>query len=251
MKLLKIMCLFLCAALLLCGCAPASDPADDPADSTGSSESTGSAESTGTTESTGAAKPDVLTKEPPKTLKVLAIGNSFSIDGMQYLYQIAEEAGVEEIVLGNLFYGGCSLSEHLNFARDDSPSYDYYKNTEGTWELNAKYKMSDAILDEEWDYITMQQESGASGRSDTYKGVLSQLIDYVQSKNSTATLAWHMTWAYEAGCTHSSQRSRIHIRTRMLSPNPGQMKLPSSSVLNQLTWNIFGALGIILPIASQ
>jgi len=203
MKLLKIMCLFLCAALLLCGCAPASDPADDPADSTGSSESTGSAESTGTTESTGTSKPDVLTKEPPKTLKVLAIGNSFSIDGMQYLYQIAEEAGVEEIVLGNLFYGGCSLSEHLNFASDDSPSYDYYKNTEGTWELNAKYKMSDAILDEEWDYITMQQESGASGRSDTYKGVLSQLIDYVQSKNSTATLAWHMTWAYEAGCTHS------------------------------------------------
>ena len=45
-------------------------------------------------------------------LRILAIGNSFSTDSMQYLYQIAKNAGVEEIVLGNLYYGGCSLDEH-------------------------------------------------------------------------------------------------------------------------------------------
>ncbi len=203
MKLLRIMCLFLCVTLLMAGCGPAGTPTDDPSDSAGSSESTGSAESTGTTESTGVAKPDVLTKEPPKSLKVLAIGGSFSQDALQYVYQIAEDAGVEEIVLANLFSGGATLSVHVNNAQSDEPAYDYYKNTEGNWQKTTNYKLSDALVDEEWDYITMQQNSGSSGRSDTFKDVLPQLIDYVRSKNTTAQLVWHMTWAYQAGCTHS------------------------------------------------
>ena len=55
-------------------------------------------------------------------MKILAIGNSFSTDCMQYLYDIARSGGVEEIVLGNLYYGGCSLAQHLGFAKSDSPS---------------------------------------------------------------------------------------------------------------------------------
>ncbi len=38
-----------------------------------------------------------------------------------------------------------------------------------------------------------------------------------------------------------SQRRQIHSRTRLLSPNPGQMKLPSSSLRNQLTRKIRGS----------
>ena len=91
MKLVKILCLLLCLALLS-GCGPASAPADDPSDSTGSSESTGAGESTGTTETTGAA-------DDSDTLKILAIGGSFSIDAMEYLYQIAQDGGVKKIVL--------------------------------------------------------------------------------------------------------------------------------------------------------
>jgi hypothetical protein len=68
-------------------------------------------------------------KEFPKSLKILAIGNSFSTDSMQYLYQIMKDGGVEEIVLGNLYYGGCSLDQHMSFAKADSASYKYYKNT--------------------------------------------------------------------------------------------------------------------------
>ena len=36
-----------------------------------------------------------------KTLKVLAIGNSFSSDATEYLWNIAKDGGVEKIIIGN------------------------------------------------------------------------------------------------------------------------------------------------------
>ena len=74
----------------------------------------------------------------PKNLKILAIGNSFSTDAMQYLYGIAKDAGVETVVLGNLYYGGCSLQQHLTFGTKNSPSYTYYKNNSGSWETDGE-----------------------------------------------------------------------------------------------------------------
>lgn len=190
MKLiLKICSLLLCAALLLTGCVAEPAPTDPtPTDPTPTDPLP--------------TDPPVLTEAPPKSLKVLAIGGSFSMDAMQYLYQIAEEAGVEEIVLGNLFYGGGTLEQHLACAKTDSPSYDFYKNTDGYWQTLKEYRMSDALMEEDWDYITLQQNSGSSGISSSYGETLTELIDYVREKNSTAKLVWHMTWAYQADSTH-------------------------------------------------
>ena len=194
MDLIGLLCVLLCAALLMTGCMPAYKPFESGPSESGPSDYVGPTESTPT-------EPPVLNEAPPKSLKVLAIGGSFSMDAMQYLYQIAEEAGVEEIVLGNLFYGGGSLSSHLTCAKEDSPSYDFYKNTDGSWQLNKEYRISQALVEEEWDYITFQQVSGYSGISSSYD-TLAELMDYVQERNSTAKLVWHMTWAYQADSTH-------------------------------------------------
>ncbi len=190
MKLVKILCLLLCLALLS-GCGPANTPADTPYDSTGSAESTGTGESTGATESSGAA-------DDSDSLKILTIGGSFSIDAMEYLYQIAQDGGVKKIVLGNLYNGGASLGRHVNFATSDAPNYTYYKNTTGTWETTDNYKISQALEDEDWDYITMQQSSGSSGMDYTYEDALPKLIQYVRERNTSAKLVWHMTWAYQS-----------------------------------------------------
>ena len=145
-----------------------------------------------------------LSATPPKSLKILAIGNSFSTDCMQYLYQIAKDGGVEEIVLGNLYYAGCSLQQHLGFATNDAAEYTYYKNTAGMWSSTKNVKMSTAIADEDWDYITLQQTSKTCGLANTYGDTLTKLVDYVRLKNSTATLVWNATWAYQQDSTHSS-----------------------------------------------
>lgn len=44
-----------------------------------------------------------------KTIKVLAIGNSFSEDAIeQNLYELGKAAG-DEFIIGNLYIGGCPL----------------------------------------------------------------------------------------------------------------------------------------------
>lgn len=145
-------------------------------------------------------------KKVPKSLKILAIGNSFSVDAMQYLYQIAESAGVKEIVLGNLYIGGCSLERHLKNAKEGICDYKYYKNTNGEWTTTEDFSIDEGIKDEDWDIITMQQSSGVSGIPESYENTLTELIDFVNKEktNGNAKLFWHMTWAYQQDSTHAS-----------------------------------------------
>ena len=140
----------------------------------------------------------------PESLKILAIGNSFSVDSMEYLWNLLKDAGVGTVVLGNLYYGGCALSQHLSFANSGSASYTYYKNRSGGWTTVKDYKIADAIADEQWDIISLQESSKTSGVASAYRASLGKLVDYVRSKNSTATLIWNMTWAYQSDSTHSS-----------------------------------------------
>ena len=109
-------------------------------------------------------------------LKVLAIGNSFSEDAMAYLYGIADDYGVENIVLGNLYIGGAELSQHANNAENDAKNYTYRKNDSGSWVSTASQSILDGLLDEDWDIITIQQVSGKSGRSKFFDPYLNTLI---------------------------------------------------------------------------
>ncbi len=136
-------------------------------------------------------------------LKILAIGNSFSDDTMEYLYQVATDAGVERVVLGRLYIGGCTLAQHLANATSDSYSYTYYTNSNGSWESQEGSKsIKYAVTSDDWDFITMQQASGSSGVSSTYS-TLDALIDIVEPLNPSARLVWHMTWAYQQSSTHN------------------------------------------------
>ena len=155
---------------------------------------------------------NVTTPEEPETpvdfskeLKVLAIGNSFSDDGMQYVYQIANDYGVDNIVLGNLYIGGAELALHNTNAQEDKKAYTYRKNTTGSWVSTPNTSILDGLLDEEWDIITIQQASGKSGRSEFFEPYLTQLLEYVHENktNSKAKVYWHMTWAYQQTSTHS------------------------------------------------
>lgn len=47
------------------------------------------------------------------TIKVLAIGNSFSQDAVeQYLHELGEAEGIT-MIIGNMFIGGCSLERRI------------------------------------------------------------------------------------------------------------------------------------------
>ncbi len=139
-----------------------------------------------------------------KTVRILAIGNSFSIDAIeQYLYELAEAEGIP-VVIGNLYIGGCSLATHLKNAANDIPAYEYRKIENGTKSNTQKTRLADAITDEKWDYISLQQVSGYSGQFETFEKSLPELVEYVKahSTNSKMKLMLHQTWAYAKNSTH-------------------------------------------------
>ena len=138
----------------------------------------------------------------PESISILAIGNSFSVDAMQYLYDILKEDGAKEIVLGNLYIGGCTLVRHDANFRLNSPSYKYYKNTDGKWQTTEHFRPLDALEEREWDYITMQQASGVSGLPDSFDPYLDRLVEIVKQKCPNAKLVWHQTWAYQQDSNH-------------------------------------------------
>ena len=66
------------------------------------------------------------TEEPEDnstSIKILAIGNSFSVDAMEYLYGMLVDLGYEEIVLGNLYTAGCTRESHATNFQENSASY--------------------------------------------------------------------------------------------------------------------------------
>ncbi len=139
-----------------------------------------------------------------KSLKVLAIGNSFSVDAMEHLALVAKAAGIEEIVLGNMYIGGCSIQTHVANINQNAAAYTYYKNTGDGWEEKANERLSNVIIDEDWDIITIQQVSQDSGRPETFE-LLGKLLEFIETEkmNENAKIYWHMTWAYQQTSTHS------------------------------------------------
>ena len=152
-------------------------------------------------ESTETTQPQAVA---PKSLKVLAIGNSFSVDAMTHLYSVAAAEGVEEIVLGNFFVGACTLKMHAGYMESGEAAYRYDKCTDGAWVQNPDTTLLTGLLDEEWDVITLQQASHDSGVVTTYQPYLNDLIAYVQEKCPNARIMWHMTWAYQSDSDHKA-----------------------------------------------
>ena len=130
-------------------------------------------------------------------IKILAIGNSFSQDAIEHLHGIAKADGVDMIV-GNLYIGGCSLEIHWHNASTNAKAYDFYKTAEAEKTTSIK----EALESEKWDYVTMQQASGDSGRLDAYYPYINYLSDYVKTYAPLAEQVIHQTWAYEIDSNH-------------------------------------------------
>lgn len=138
-------------------------------------------------------------------IKVLAIGNSFSEDALEnYLYELADSKNIP-IVIGNLYIGGSSLEQHVINANNDAANYSYRKIENGVKTTTGETSIEQGILDEDWDYISLQQVSGLSGQFETYEANLPVLLDYVKERATNPQVQYilHQTWAYAQSSTHN------------------------------------------------
>ncbi len=138
------------------------------------------------------------------TLRVLAIGNSFSEDAVeQYLWEMGQEVGVD-FIIGNAYRGGWSLISHWKDARSLAADTEYRKVVDGRRTNLGKFTLRHIITDEPWDVITFQQVSQDAGRTDSYEPGLSLMIGYVKAlaRVDTVRLGFHQTWAYSQDSEH-------------------------------------------------
>ena len=136
------------------------------------------------------------------TIRILCIGNSFSWDAVeQELAPLCEE-GKQPIVIGNLYYGGCSLEQHYTFLHKDTAAYSFRYIEHGVRTPNEGYSLRQALQLMQWDYISFQQASHDSGIKGSYEPYLSDLIDTVRSYQPNARLCWMQTWSYSQDAKH-------------------------------------------------
>ena len=129
-------------------------------------------------------------------IDVLSIGNSFSEDAQRYLHSLAKHEG-DEIQSVNLYIGGCPLDRHFRNMMGDEKAYDLHIN--GQTGLGFKMSIKEALLARNWTYITLQQSSPLSYKSESYFPYIERLAKYVREYAPGAKLLIHQTWAYENG----------------------------------------------------
>ena len=140
------------------------------------------------------------------TLRILAIGNSFSWNAVEQNLSAIALADGKCAIIGNMYIGGCSLERHWKNAQTDNDDYSYRKINQYDVKTSFKnYTLEKALADEPWDIVTFQQASHFSGFPDTYEPYLGELIEYVRARVPAGTqLWWHQTWAYATTSTHKA-----------------------------------------------
>ena len=151
---------------------------------------------------------------PANKLKVLMIGNSFADDTINYAHEIAKSIGIpeENILVADIYIGGCVLNTHWANAQSNAPAYRFGLEREGWFDGSSytNWTMEQAIKYADWDFITFQQGSSASGDPSSFSN-LQNLMDYVYdiatdeennpNANPDVKFVWHQTWAYQQGTT--------------------------------------------------
>lgn len=138
-------------------------------------------------------------KEKDDVVRILSIGNSFSVDAIEnHFHELASAAG-RKVIVGNMYIGGCSLEKHLRNAKENISAYTYYKRgLDGKNRRTKQVSLETALADEQWDYVSFQQQSGLSGIYRSWEESLPALVKYVKARvPEDAVMMLHQTWAYD------------------------------------------------------
>lgn len=141
---------------------------------------------------------DLLPEDKDSVVRILAIGNSFSMDATErHLRELAATKGIS-VLIANLYISGASLQMHWDNAQNNRAAYEYRRiDQDGALVSMKDISLYRALVDDNWDYVCFQQASGTSGQYDTYVEPLPLLFDYVKTLMPDHTkFVFHQTWAY-------------------------------------------------------
>ena len=141
---------------------------------------------------------------PAKELKVLMIGNSFSICVGNYLPQMVKSVPGCKLTLTSAYIGGCSLDTHSKNLKEaeKNPKAAQYKINVWFSDKAARPSRRGNVLNllktEKYDIITIQQNSFNSFKYNTYQPYADHLISVIKKYQPQAEIVIQQTWSYRS-----------------------------------------------------
>ncbi len=134
-------------------------------------------------------------------MKVLSIGNEQTSSAHLYLNRLVKEAR-KELLLSNLCYEGASVEDHYRNYIDEEEVYFYetYLPFETEMMRPDGIALHEAVEEEDWDFITLQQNGELSGDEESYKPYLGELSAYCRMMHPGAKIMLVQPWAFEKNC---------------------------------------------------
>ena len=203
---MKKLCLFLALTFLVlnlfsCSSGLEAAPTETKAEETATKQAD-QKKSEGETE-----EKSIMQKSDPAqddVINVLMIGNSFCNGYVEELYGIAKAAGVNMKVC-NLYYPGCTLSQHWTWWKLNEKRYQYFEtDANGRRKVLDPTNLKTCLARENWDVISFQQGSSQvrttveDAKDKAYK-YLTDLLNYAKEQFPQSTFYWQQTWAYQVG----------------------------------------------------
>ncbi|MGI6495015.1 MAG: DUF4886 domain-containing protein [Kiritimatiellia bacterium] len=140
-------------------------------------------------------------------LRVLMIGNSFSICVGKDLPPLVASIPGYDIALTSAYIGGCSLETHWANVQESEAEPEARQYDATTWMVTPtrdiavsrrKASLNELIQKGDWDIITIQQASHFSWKPETYQPYADNLVAYIREHAPSAAVWIQQTWAYRA-----------------------------------------------------
>ena len=126
-----------------------------------------------------------LPAESNAKLKILFIGNSFTKDAVEHLPGMLAAAGIKDIKLYHMYYGGRRIFEYTN-GYTTSVDYHCYRCENGatTWTDVTGHSLHEIVSSDKWDIVTIQEHTGRAVAWDwtaSQKAAVQGLVDKVKA----------------------------------------------------------------------
>lgn len=177
-----------------------------------------------------------------KPLRVLAIGNSFSISCIRHLPEVSKASG-HRLDFASLYIGGCSLERHcrnIDVAATNASfrPYRFDRVTEGRRAVEkGTSNIQEALALEKWDVVTVQQASHLSWDKASYVPWGDRLVAKIRELAPQARIMVQETWSYppwdkrlaKFGFDQAQMYSRLHAAYRSFADRHGLAIIPTGT----------------------
>ena len=139
------------------------------------------------------------------SIKILAVGNSYTAGAVTNLYSILEGFGVKEIIIGNMYMPTTDVTDQRYYIENNMTVYTYRKNdsnsdSKGMFVETKNTPIENVINEEDWDVIIFPNMKRASmwDTNKYFKEDRDYILNYFGEKCPNVPIFWHMTWAFQS-----------------------------------------------------